>query len=167
MRAKAPTDTSSGLARCKVVASQDRPLVTEWPASEKANLEARLADGPIVVAYSGCSLRVLSECKAPKGSYTWQRTTLANDTVEIRSADDLYAKLPLGAASLEGELQSSGRLAVQTTVAGQLKLEGLPTAEVPTTGACEGATHVLSAVTLGAFKLKSGGSLSASGGAGA
>jgi hypothetical protein len=160
-----PSGASDGLARCKVAASQDRPLVTEWPASEKANLEARLSAGPVVVAYSGCNLRILNDCKVSKGRYVWQKTTLANDTVEIRNADELYAKLPLGAASLEGELQASGRLAVQTSVAGQMTLEGVGTADVPRADGCADATHVISAVTVGAFKLKSGGELSASAGA--
>ena len=58
-----------------------------------------------------------------RGSYRWQRTTPATDTLEIDSEDELYARLPLGAASLEAELKRAGKLSVQTTVAGQLRLE--------------------------------------------
>src|SRR5579864_6852528 len=54
--------------KCHLAANQDNPLVTEWPASEKANLEARLGEGAVVVAYSGCSLRMLPRCR-PAGSY--------------------------------------------------------------------------------------------------
>jgi hypothetical protein len=164
-RASAP-EMPSELAKCKVSASQQSPLVTEWPASEKANLEARLREGGVVVAYAGCSMRLLPQCRV-KGSYNWQRTTPATDLMEIHNEDELYAKLPLGAASLEGELKGSGRLAVQTTVAGQLKLTGLSVNEVPTTGDCAGATHVVGALSVGAFKLKSGGDLSARGQVGA
>ncbi len=165
-RAKAPVDRGGGLAKCSVAASHSNPLVTEWPASEKANLEARLREGPVVVQYSGCSLRLLSECRPPKGKYVWKRTTLASDVIDIRSEDELFAKLPLGAASLEAQLRDSGRLAVQTTVAGQMSLEGLGTAEVPRDEACEGATHLVASVAMGAFKLKAGGELAASGGVG-
>jgi len=35
--------------KCKVQVSQSAPLVTEWPASEKANLEATLKQTPVVV----------------------------------------------------------------------------------------------------------------------
>ena len=49
--------------RCHLAANQESPLVTEWPASEKANLEARLGEGAVVVAYSGCSLRLLPACR--------------------------------------------------------------------------------------------------------
>ena len=155
----------TGLAKCSVAANKASPLVTEWPASEKANLESRLREGGVAVAYSGCEMRLLPQCKVG-GTYKWSKTTLAEDTVDIRSEDDLYAKLPLGAASLEAELKSSGRLAVRTTVAGQMKLDGVATADVPTTGECAGATHVIGGIAVGAFRLYSGGAAKASAGAG-
>ena len=69
-------------ARCKVAASRENPLVTEWPASEKANLEALLRQGAVVVAYSGCSLKLLPQCRV-RGAYQWRRTTTSTDTLEI------------------------------------------------------------------------------------
>jgi hypothetical protein len=152
-------------ARCKIAASRENPLVTEWPASEKANLEALLRQGAVVVAYSGCSLKLLPQCRV-RGAYQWRRTTTSTDTLEIRDADELYAKLPIGAVSLEGELQRSGRLAVQTTVAGQLQLADYDPRGTPSGGYCQGATHVVSALSVGAFKLHSGGAAKASGSAG-
>jgi len=149
--------------RCRVAASQSSPLVTEWPASEKANLEVLLRTGAVAVAYSGCSLRVLPDCHL-RGAYRWTRTTPATDSLEIEDADELYAKLPLGAASLEGELKRSGKLSVQTMVVGQLRLEGGGVADVPKEGSCAQATHVVSALSLGAFALKSGGKRSAEAG---
>ncbi len=143
--------------RCQVAASHENPLVTEWPASDKANLEARLADGSVLVAYTGCALKILPSCRV-RGSYRWRRTTTATDVVEINNADELYTKLPLGAVSLEGELQRTGRLAVQTTVSGQFQLTDFDPGTVPRAPECVGATHVLSALSVGAFKLKSGGS---------
>src|SRR5436190_8939636 len=92
--------TPAEQGRCQVAASQSTPLVTEWPASEKANLEVLLRAGAVAVAFSGCSMRVLPECHV-KGEYHWQRTTPATDSVEINDADELFAKLPLGATSLE------------------------------------------------------------------
>src|SRR5215475_6679276 len=83
-------------ARCKAAVSQASPLVTEWPASEKANLEALLMQGTVAVAYSGCSMRVLPRCQ-PKGHYIWQHTTPTADVININNEDELYSKLPLGA----------------------------------------------------------------------
>ncbi|MEK6686844.1 MAG: hypothetical protein AABZ01_00130, partial [Gemmatimonadota bacterium] len=45
---------TADLARCRVAASQDQPLVTEWPASYKARLEAMLLQGAVAVEYLGC-----------------------------------------------------------------------------------------------------------------
>lgn len=159
----APTDPTP-LGRCKIAASASNPLVTEWPASEKAHLESLMSSRTVAVQYSGCEMRIIDGCRLP-GRYAWRRTTLATDTIEITNADELYAKLPLGALSLEGELERSGRLAVRTTVAGQLQLEGLQ-AEEAKSDACADATHVVGAVSVGAFKLLSGGSARAQGGAG-
>jgi hypothetical protein len=160
----APPKDPTALGKCHVAASQTSPLVTEWPASEKAHLEGMIREGAVVVAYNGCDMHLLTECR-PKGTYSWQRTTLATDTIEIRNEDELYAKLPLGAASLEGELKTSGRLAVRTTVAGQMKLTGVATTDIPTDGGCAGATHVISGLSVGAFKLLAGGAASAKGSA--
>jgi hypothetical protein len=143
-------------ARCRVDATQQNPLVTEWPASEKSNLELRLREGGVAVAYAGCSMRILPECMLP-GAYQWQRTTPATDRFEIRNEDELYARMPLGAASLEGELGRSGKLVMQTTVAGQYRLRGMVGRDVTATAGCERATHVVAGLSVGAFRLSAGG----------
>ncbi len=156
-----PSDPTP-LARCKVAASSSNPLVTEWPASEKAHLQSLVARQAVAVEYTGCELRIIPECKLP-GKYAWSRTTLATDTLEIRNADELFAKLPIGAVGLEGELDRSGRLAVHTTVAGQLRLESMD--EAAANEGCRKATHVVTAISVGAFMLASGQDASAGGGA--
>ncbi len=160
-RAQAP-ELDTGQAKCQVASGNANPLVTEWPASEKANLELRLREGGVAVAYAGCELRLIPDCHLG-GYYFWQRTTVASDAFEVRSADDLYAKLPLGAVSLEGELNRSGRLAMRTTVSGQLRLTAV--AAVPQGQGCGAATHVVSAMSVGAFTLRSGGALGVRAGA--
>ncbi|MEZ4441893.1 MAG: hypothetical protein R3B72_22525 [Polyangiaceae bacterium] len=150
------------LAKCSVAKSSASPLVTEWPASVKAHLESLLSSHAVVVSYSGCEMRLLPECH-PGGRYEFKRTTLAEDTIEIRNSDELWAKVPLGAASLEAELEARGRLAIHTTVVGQIHLTD--DAPLPRDRGCEGATHVISAVSIGAFELRSGASVVAGAGA--
>jgi hypothetical protein len=154
----------SELGKCRVAASQSSPLVTEWPASEKSNLEVLSREGAVAVAYSGCSLRVLPQCRV-RGVYTWQRTTPSTDSLSINDADELFAKLPLGAASLEGELKRTGKLLVKTVVAGQLRLEGATLADVPADGPCAQATHLVTGLSVGAFALTAGGERKAGAGA--
>jgi hypothetical protein len=83
-----PSDPT-GLAKCQVQKNQASPLVTEWPASEKAHLESMLSERAVVVSYSGCEMRLLDACRVP-GGYRFKRTTIANDVIEIRSEDELY-----------------------------------------------------------------------------
>lgn len=142
--------------RCRVGAGRTDPLVTEWPASEKSSLEAQLRQGGVAVEYTGCAMRVLTRCRLG-GGYEWQRTSTATDAFEIRGEDELWAKLPLGAAALEGELARRGKLEVKTRVAGQLRLEGAGAESVPRTDECARATHVVGAVSVGAFSLSSEG----------
>jgi hypothetical protein len=159
LRASAPK-LSDDEALCRAAALRETPLVTEWSAAEKASLQARLRSGGLAVEYTGCSMRPILSCTV-RGSYRWQRTTLSSETIDISSKDELFAKLPLGAFALEGELERAGLLQVRTMVGGQYVLEGMSAAEVPDYGECSQATHLLSAVSIGSFKLKSGGSLQA------
>ena len=159
LRAKAPVLPGED-ERCRAAALRETPIVTEWSAAEKANLQARLRAGALAVEYTGCAMRPIVSC-APRGSYRWQRTTTSTDVIEISSKDELFAKLPLGAFALEGELARSGRIAVQTTVSGQFVLEGSNAAEIPDYGDCAQATHLLVGLSIGSFKLRSGGTLSA------
>jgi hypothetical protein len=152
---------NGGPAACQYALSQGNPLLTEWPASEKANLEVLLRNGAVAVEFTGCAMKLLPQCR-PGGRYVFERTTLATDSIDIKSSDELLAKLPLGAASLEGELKRSGRLTVKTHVSGQARLEGLTPEQVSASGDCSRATHLLGGLSVGAFSLLSGGELEGS-----
>lgn len=155
---------TSHLAKCSVAASREQPLVTEWPAPYKARLEALLQGGAVAVEYSGCDLKIVDRCRL-SGTYAWKKTTLSTDTTDIQDEDDLYAKLPLGAAALSGQLRTSGSLHVQTTVSGQLQLIGKATEDATHGAECARATHLVTALSIGAFKLVAGGQAKVSGGA--
>src|SRR6478735_5171274 len=105
-RAQAPSAPDEA-SRCSLAARNESPLVTEWSSAEKANLQARLRSGALAVEFTGCSMRPILGCSL-RGSYRWQRTTLASESIEIHNQDELFAKLPLGAIALEGELARSG-----------------------------------------------------------
>jgi hypothetical protein len=160
-RASAPA-VPDAEARCRAAALSESPLITEWSSAEKANLQARLRSGALAVEFTGCGMRPITSCTL-RGSYRWQRTTLSSESIEIHNQDDLFTKLPLGALALEGELARSGRLAVQTAVSGQYVLEGSTAADVPDYGDCASATHLLVGISMGSFKLRSGGTLQGGG----
>jgi len=64
--------------------------------------------------------------------------------------------LPLGAVSLEGELKREGKLEMKTVVSGQVRLTDGNPGDVSSEGECAQATHILGALSVGAFTLSRG-----------
>jgi hypothetical protein len=154
--ARAPELDAQGQSRCGVMKSSARPLIIEWPSSDRAALEGlvRGERGVIAVRYEGCEMEVVRRCTVP-GQYGYTAVEPKRDDQLFRSADDLYAKIPLGAAQLEAELERHGALALAMTVVGEhhAPRERVDRAEL--SGDCERATHVITTITVGAFKLSS------------
>ncbi len=150
--------------RCTVEDDQARPLLVEWPAADKASLEAQAQQEVVVVAYEGCRLRLLPGCGVA-GTYEFRPTSPARDRVEVRTEDELYAKLPLGAVSLEGELRRGNTLSVDYVVVGQRRANVAAVGTDDLGGAsCEGATHWVRAVVVGAYELTTRSSVEGEGG---
>ncbi len=151
-----PPDLSmTGQTRCSVVPSQARPLIVEWPAADRSGLEALASQGIVAVRYTGCEMEVLSRCSAT-GSYRYLPTTRQHDRLAIRTADELYAKLPLGAVSLEGKLASAGELNVSMTVVGNHVATRAEVDAEELKGDCARATHLVVRMSVGAFEFFAG-----------
>ena len=140
---------------CQPAADPLRPLLVEWPATQRSALEARLQAGPapLVVRYGGCELQVLRRCRAP-GRYRWLATQPKREQLRLRNADEVHAKVPLGAARLVAAVERHGELRLDLTVVGEFASERAPGRD-ELIGECEGATHVVAAVAVGAFELAS------------
>ena len=104
-----------GGGKCRVGEAASHPLVVEWPAADRASLEARLAHGLVAVGARGCDIEVLRGCRV-EAKYDYVGLTRKNDRVRIRNKDELYANLPLGAASLEGKLAQYKGLDVEIII---------------------------------------------------
>ena len=150
-------DHATAQARCAVRHSADKPLVVEWPAADRAALEARARRGLVPVRYEGCTMEVLSGCELPDSRYEFIALSPKQERVSIRSADELYARLPVGAAALEGKLERSGELVVELSIVGRQQADRDVVEHDELRGRCDGATHVLTGLTVGAFTLQSGG----------
>lgn len=61
--------------KCKVAASQRRPLIVEWPSADRAALEAQTRQGVVVVRYTGCEMEMLPSCRVKDATCTstWAR----------------------------------------------------------------------------------------------
>jgi hypothetical protein len=148
---KPPTvaEADDQVATCKIARDPLNPLIVEWPGTSKVELDSTSKRGLVIVSYIGCNLKVLSNCRA-QGAYGFTGVTPARDTIEVASVTDLYARLPLGAASLKGELSNGSKLSLEYIAVGLRRAESEP---VTLTGECAGATHYVDRMTLGAYSL--------------
>lgn len=144
-------------ARCSVTESEERPFIVEWDAASRNDLDVLVKqEGLVVVRYSGCEMSLLRDCRAP-GSYKYVAATRQDESITVRNEDELWAKLPLGAASLEGAVQKGSQLRVDMSIVGKLVEDQaiFDLSRFRGTG-CEGATHVVVGLTAGAFEVLSG-----------
>lgn len=139
----------------------DRPFVVEWDATDLSSFEAATRQRTMFVKYEGCSLKVLYECRDPNviarfGAYG--PPDLTSGTVQgfdIKNQGELYAKLPLGAATLSGRLEEGEALHLKYFVSGVAtnSRESVYRNELASAPGCEGATHFVWGYNLGAFEL--------------
>lgn len=137
---------------CLDTGGQSRFLVVDWDSVDRASIEARAARGLVVVRYEGCKMDVLARCNV-KGSphYDYVGLTPKKDNVTMRDSAEVYANIPVYAAKFDAKLAHSGSLDVNMTIVGQLDTaRGARRDELE--GECDGATHVVSAITVGSFE---------------
>ena len=151
-------------ATCKVAKDPLNPLIVEWPGTSKVGLDSASQHGVVVVSYIGCVLKVLTSCQAG-GAYDFKPVTPVRDKVSIENESDLYARLPLGVASLKSELAAAQRLDLEYVAIGQREAAKPP---VSMSGDCAGATHFVRTIMIGAYGLNAVGmaKVSASGSVG-
>lgn len=144
-------EDATGVATCKVAKDPLNPLIVEWPATEKTSFATASQRGIVAVRYEGCTLRVLADCVGV-GSYELIGSQPILERIDVENADELYAKLPLGAAGLVGDLSTNASLRLNYVSVGQRVASGPPAKwDGPS---CPQATHFVRAITVGAYELK-------------
>ncbi|HEY8042615.1 MAG TPA: hypothetical protein VIF15_22590 [Polyangiaceae bacterium] len=155
-------DTFAGQNRCNP-RDQARPFVVEWDATDTSSFESRAQSDVVFVRYEGCDLTILDGCAQDSvpgelGAYKpvdWTSGQL--ETVDVGNEADLYAKLPLGVASLGGRVRAGEKFHMEyfvsgTRIATRSAVDRGALAKIP---GCRGATHFVYAYNLGAFALGS------------
>jgi formylglycine-generating enzyme required for sulfatase activity len=145
-----------GQTKCGIEKSQAKPLIVEWPSPDRLELENTVRQGLAVVRYVGCEMSLQSRCRVA-AKYAYHGATRTQDRVAMKDEDELYANLPAGAAKLEGKLQRAGQLTVDMNLVGRFESEKLTVKGYELQGDCDGATHFVYGVTVGAFEFYAGG----------
>lgn len=161
---KAPTtgEAFEGV-QCSAVRPQTEPDLMAWDPGSRLKLNALRKDGVVAVRYQakGCNveLEVLPCVAGGPASYRFEPYS-ANEHKVAHNANELFAQLPVGAARFAGSVKGNRALRTDYMLAGQY---GLPTGTSfkaselrGPRGVCERATHVVSAVYVGAFAMAAG-----------
>jgi hypothetical protein len=154
-----------GQVLCAIQRSHSKPLIVEWPSADRGELETHAHNrGVVVVRYVGCEMQILDRCTTPV-KYAYTSMTRKRDRVLIRDVEDLYANVPIGASRLEATLAKTGELVVDMTLVGRWEAERAAVRADELQGECEGATHVVLGLSVGAFTFTAGADTQMGGGA--
>jgi hypothetical protein len=153
--------TTVGKNRCDTGEITQSPFVVEWDATDLSTFEAKASRDVVFVQYEGCSLELIYGCSdnSIPGKYgRYQEPIFTSGTVEslkIKNEDELYAKLPLGAAMFGANVKMGENLELQYYVSGVVNStrQQVLRKDIENNPRCEKATHFVSAYNLGAFQL--------------
>lgn len=143
--------------------THDRPFIIEWDATDLSQFESITSNDLVFVRYDGCDLKVIDSCrndsvKGALGAYRsvdW--TSGSVEKMDISNEGDLYAKLPLGAATLGGRVSAGEQFHMEYFVSG-VRTATRPViykGDLDSVPGCKGVTHFVYAYNLGAFALGS------------
>ena len=128
-----------------------------------SSFESHANNDIVIVKYEGCKLRVLDECKndsirGSQGAYKppeWTSGSL--ETLDIHNEGELYAKLPLGQATIGGRVSAGESFHMEYYVAGTVNAtrDAVYRDDLASNPGCDSATHFVYAYNLGAFALGS------------
>jgi hypothetical protein len=137
------------------------PFIIEWDGTDMSSFESYAASDIVFVNYVGCEMTVLDACRndsirGEQGAYKpieWTSGQL--ERFDIKNTGELYAKLPLGSATLGGRVAGGEHFLMEYYVAGTRTAtrDAVYRDDIAKNPACKDATHFVYAYNLGAFAL--------------
>jgi len=160
---KSPTTTGEAFdgVQCSAVRPQTEPDLMAWDPGSRSNLNRLRAAGVVAVRYQavGCNvkLELLSHCIGTTSNYRFSPYS-ANQHKVAHNQSELFAQLPVGAASLGADVKGGRVLRTDYMLAGQYALPPDATFRAADLKGvdCARATHVVSAIYVGAFIMGAG-----------
>jgi len=138
---------------CRSPRRDGKSLLVDWPAPERARLETLLQKGTVALHFDGCRAELLPDCGAT-GVYTYVPLTASRNEVTMLDADELESELPFRSRTLADDIKRYGEVRFEFVLAGRWQAP-VPNA-IRLRGACERATHIVTAIDVGAFSLMAG-----------
>jgi len=157
VRPEAPTADEATGKKCDPKSDITNVFVVDLPPETRSDLELALGAGSLAVASFDCKeVKILRNCKA-SGAYAFRGTSAKERVLSLENGDAIRAALPLGgagiAASFEAEASTGMKFDLGLVIAGQMVGSSSSFSAAELTGACNGATHVITAAKMGAFAM--------------
>jgi hypothetical protein len=137
---------------CHEPSAAGEPLIVDWKAEDRADLEVALKKGVAIVHYDCKTVKLLADCNA-RGKYEYAGVTKKEQLIQLADADEAKANLPFSGGSVGGGLARGSELDIALAMIGKRSTAFSDLARSELKGKCEGATHFVRAATLGAFAM--------------
>jgi hypothetical protein len=165
--AETPAGRALGDARrggCDATELSDERLVIDWSPLDRSKLEAVARRGLVPVRVDGCRTRIVDGCTVRR-QYAFTATSRQREVLRLSDRDEVDAKLPVLALRFGASLTRATSLDVAMTVVGRYEGGAVPVATSELEGACDGATHVVASLSVGAFAIGAASAITAEGSA--
>jgi len=141
-------------AQCSAIRPPTEPDLMGWDSGSRLNLKSNQEQGVVAVRYKaeGCNVELEVLHCIGEGTYVFSPYS-ATESKTAKSARDLYADLPIGAARLGSKVGGGRALRTDYMLTGVYRMtsyEAFPVAKLRGAG-CAEATHVVSKMYVGGF----------------
>lgn len=142
-------------AICHEVAADGSPLIVDWKPEDRGDLEVAMKQGVAIVHYDCDSVKLLPTCRV-QGAYPYLGISRKEQVISLANADEAKANLPFNGGQLGASLSRGSTLDIGLVMVGKSSTAVDELQKSTLSGACDGATHFVRSVTLGAFAMKTG-----------
>jgi TPR repeat protein len=139
---------------CKSVSETAEPFLVDWKPEHRGKLQRAMQNGVAVMAYGCKGIKVLEDCKLKETQQAYTFAQIAKEgphKVALDRNTDLAAHVPLSAIELSAEVKSGLTLELAYIMVGSRGTIRNEVLRSELTGKCDGASHFVRAVWLGAF----------------
>ncbi len=155
---KGPVEAGTGKLSCEPGKNYET-LAVDWDPEMRGDLEVAMKQGIVLLEYTCDKLAILDDCGAV-GGYGFIGMSRKEKVVQMKDADEVKANLPLHGvkwvADAKVGMERGTSLNVAMMMIGMRKSARRALGRDELEGDCDGATHYVSAATLGAFVMASG-----------
>lgn len=148
-------DPPARVCRAPTGPREPEVLAIDWADAEKIDLSDAMAKHVAVVRYDCDGVTVLRDCAAP-GTYTYGGVSPMRSALRLDDPARLEATLPFATEDLAAAVRRGDVVDLAFIVVGQHATTARDVPRARLEGRCEGATHTVRAVGVGAFALAAG-----------